>query len=101
MWGLRRSTAAPTSPGATVELVHALDLLGWRFDEAAVIVDGVAHREDCPRLPEELPADAVRVPAGGTWLSIWAPRTCECSPRFLTLLTNELHTAAGPVLGRE
>jgi hypothetical protein len=39
--------------------------LGFRFDVDAVIVEGVAHRADCDRVPTGLPNEAVSVPAAG------------------------------------
>ncbi len=39
--------------------------LGFRFDVNAVLVEGVAHRAECRRLPMPVPADALSVARGG------------------------------------
>jgi hypothetical protein len=65
--------------------------LGFRFDVAAVIVDGIAHRTDCVLLGEAgHNHGAVEVAAGGVYLSQRCPRVCACTPRFETLLTHQV-----------
>ncbi|MGO9955253.1 MAG: hypothetical protein ACLP50_04645 [Solirubrobacteraceae bacterium] len=67
--------------------------LAFRFDQEAVILDGWAHRQSCPRLPAPIPERAQLVPAGGVVLRERCPRECPCcAPGFLTLLG---HQAAG------
>ena len=60
--------------------------LGFRFDVDAVVIDGVAHREQCALVAIVPPVGTVRIAAGGVYLSERCPRTCRCSPLFETLL---------------
>ncbi len=72
--------------------VLCVEELAFRFEdeEGAVILDGWAHRPDCPRLPAPLPARAQRVPTGGVVLSERCPHECHtCAPRFPTLLSHQ------------
>jgi hypothetical protein len=67
-------------------------MLRFRFDDeqGAVILDGWAHRADCPRLPVPLRARAQLIPAAGVVLSERGPQECHtCAPRFLTLLSHQ------------
>jgi hypothetical protein len=65
--------------------------LGFRFEHAAVILDGWAHRNGCPQLPAPVPTRAQRIGAGGVVLSERCPRECRsCAPRFLTLLSHQV-----------
>jgi hypothetical protein len=65
--------------------------LGFRFDVDAVIVEGVAHRADCDRVPRGLPNEAVSIPAAGVYRAEGCPRECpSCRPPFETLLTHQL-----------
>jgi hypothetical protein len=68
-----------------------VEKLGFRFEHAAVILDGWAHRRGCPQLPAPVPARAQRIAAGGIVLSERCPRECRsCTPRFLTLLSHQV-----------
>ena len=60
--------------------------LGFRFDVDAVVIDGVAHREQSALVSIVPPVGIVRIAAGGVYLSERCPRTCRCSPLFETLL---------------
>lgn len=68
--------------------------LGFRFDEDAIVLDGTAHRVDCPLLPVRLPDQAVRLSAGQTLRAERCPRECVCAPPFETLLSFQLEAAA-------
>jgi hypothetical protein len=50
--------------------------LGFRFDVDAVLVDGIAHREDCDRLPPVIPHEAVSVPAAAVFQAERCPQEC-------------------------
>jgi hypothetical protein len=68
-----------------------VEKLGFRFEHAAVIVDGWAHRSGCSQLPAPVPARARRVAAGGVVLSERCPQECRyCAPQFLTLLSHQV-----------
>jgi hypothetical protein len=71
----------------------AMQPLGFRFDEDAVLLDGTAHRTDCPLLPVPLPRDAVRLCAGEILRAERCPRACNCAARFETLLSFQLVAA--------
>jgi len=60
--------------------------LGFRFDVDAVVIDGVAHCEQCTLVPVVPSVGAVRIAAGDVYLAERCPRTCRCSPPFETLL---------------
>jgi hypothetical protein len=65
--------------------------LGFRFDVDAVLVDGIAHREHCDRLPPVLSDEAVLVPAAGVFRAERCPRECPtCRPPFETMLGYQL-----------
>ena len=65
--------------------------LGFKFDVDAVLVDGVAHRKDCDRLPRTLPHDAVPVSAAGVHRAERCPRECpNCQPPFETMLSYQV-----------
>jgi hypothetical protein len=65
--------------------------LGFRFDVDAVLVDGIAHREDCDRVRHALSHDAVSVPAAGVYRAERCPRECpHCRPPFETMLSYQL-----------
>jgi hypothetical protein len=61
--------------------------VGFRFDEDAILLDGTAHRTDCPLLPVPVPQHAVRLAAGEVVRSHRCPRECACAPPFATLLS--------------
>jgi hypothetical protein len=71
-----------------------MEPLGFRFDVDALIINGTAHRTDCPFIPTSLPADAVRLAAGDVYRSQRCPRVCECAPPFETLLSYQLEALA-------
>jgi hypothetical protein len=72
--------------------------LGFRFDVAAVIVDGIAHRTDCVLLGGAgFPPGAVEVGAGGIYLSPCCSRVCARPPRFETLLTHQVEALPSAV----
>jgi hypothetical protein len=60
--------------------------VGFRFDVEAVVIDGVAHREQCSLVSTVPPAGTVRITAGDVYLAERCPRTCRCSSPFETLL---------------
>jgi hypothetical protein len=65
--------------------------LGFRFDVDAVLVGGVAHRQDCDRLQRPLADDAVSVSADGVHRAERCPRECPtCRPPFETMLSYQL-----------
>jgi hypothetical protein len=68
--------------------------LGFRFDFDAVIIDGTAHKGDCPIIQRPLPAGTVRLAAGEVYRSQHCPRECECAPPFETLLSYLLERSA-------
>lgn len=70
--------------------VERVQPLGFRFDLPAVILDGTAHRTDCPLLPSPLPADAIRLAADNVYRSHRCPRECACDPAFETLLSYQI-----------
>jgi hypothetical protein len=72
----------------------AMQLLGFRFDEDAVLLDGTAHRTDCTLLPVPLPRDAVRLWAGEILRAQRFPRECICAPPFETLLSFQVVAAS-------
>jgi len=65
--------------------------LRFRFDVDAVLVAGVAHRQDCDHLQLPLPDDAVSVRAAGVHRAERCPRECpKCHPPFETMLSYQL-----------
>ena len=65
--------------------------LGFKFDVDAVLVYGIAHRENCDRLPSVLSREAVSVPAAGVFRAERCPRECPtCRPPFETMLGYQL-----------
>lgn len=60
--------------------------LGFRFHVDAIVIDGVAHREQCASVSMIPPVGAVRIAAGDVYLAERCPRTCRRSPPFETLL---------------
>jgi hypothetical protein len=65
--------------------------LGFRFQVKAVLVVGVAHREDCDPLQRSLPDDAVSVRAAGIHRAECCPQECpKCRPPFETMLSCQL-----------
>jgi hypothetical protein len=69
--------------------------LGFRFDVEAVLLDGIAHREDCDRLPPVLSHEAVLIPAAGVYRAERCPRECpKCRPSFETMLSYQLERSA-------
>jgi hypothetical protein len=65
--------------------------LGFRFEVDAVLVDGVAHRSECDRLPRPLPDDAVPVHPAGVHRAERCPRECpKCRPPFEMILSYQL-----------
>jgi hypothetical protein len=71
--------------------------LGFRFDVAAVVIGGVAHRRDCDEIKDASADDTVHVFAGGVHRAERCPRVCpRCRPAFETLLTFQLERI-GPV----
>jgi hypothetical protein len=66
-----------------------LQPLGFRFDVDAVIIDGAAHKPDCPLIPSASPASVVRTAAGEVYHAQRA-HECECAPWFETLLSYQL-----------
>lgn len=90
--GYRRVPAA----GATPAQSHARRVLlserrrygpevfpiGFGFDVDAVLLDGIAHREECDRLPPVLSNEAISLPAAGVYRAGRCPRGCpKCGPR--------------------
>jgi hypothetical protein len=74
--------------------------LGFRFEVAAVILGGVAHRAGCHELPRDLPPDAVGVSVGGVHRAERCPRECpRCHPPFETLLTHQLERPVEALIG--
>ena len=72
--------------------------LGFRFDAAAAVVDGVAHTDACS-LVARLPPAGRRFPTGGVLRAEFCPRVCpRCEPKFETLLSYELDSASAPVV---
>jgi hypothetical protein len=68
--------------------------LGFQFHVDAVVLAGTAHRTDCPRIPPELPPEAVLVPTNGIYWAACCPSECaDCIPPFETLLSYQLDAA--------
>jgi hypothetical protein len=83
--------AAVLEPAGNVST--AMQPLGFRFDEDAVLLDGAAHRTYCALLPVPLPGGAVRLCAGEVLRSQRCPGACICAPPFETLLSFQLVAA--------
>jgi hypothetical protein len=60
--------------------------LGFRFDEAAILLARTAHGADCTPLPVLLPRHALQLSAGEVLRPQNCPRECACAPRFETFL---------------
>jgi hypothetical protein len=74
--------------------------LGFKFDVGAVLVHGMAHRNDCRRPPRPLPPDAVSIGADGVYRAQWCPRECpHCRPPFETLLSYQLDRLVAAAAG--
>jgi hypothetical protein len=89
----RGTRAALAAPG-NVRL--AMLPLGFRFDEDAVLLEGTAHRTDCPLLPVPLPRHAARLSDSEVLRAQCCPREFACAPLFETLLSLQLEPARGP-----
>jgi len=100
----QRSTPQPAVTLAAVleaagNVRVAMQLLGFRFDEHAVLLDGTAHRTYCALLPVPLPGGAVRLCAAEVLRAQRCPRECICAPPFETLLTHELERPVDALMG--
>lgn len=74
--------------------------LGFRFDNDAVVIAGVAHRPDCAFVVEErlCGPDVLALQAGAVMRSQRCPAACpSCRPAFETLLSYQLPQDPLPV----
>ena len=96
----RVQTAQPTVPlAAAPTAAHSVGVamlpFGFRFEDA-ILLDGTAHRSDCPLLPRPLPGQAVRLSAGEIWASaMLSPRIASMRRhlRCCTALGSSPHSA--------
>ena len=74
--------------------------LGFRFDLDAIVLDGTAHRADCPLLPATMPPDALRPPRRTGRSAVLGSAHARRRSRAAQLRARASRRAPGPLAER-